>query len=43
MLMKFLVGKYDGKIPRERPRCGYGDDIKMDVGKIRWDSGTEFI
>jgi hypothetical protein len=31
-----LVGKPEGKRPLGRPRCGWVDNIKMDLGEIGW-------
>jgi hypothetical protein len=30
------VGKPKGKRPLGRPRCGWEDDIKMNLGEIVW-------
>jgi transcription termination factor 2 len=32
-----LVGKQEGKRPLGRPRCGWVDNIKMDLREIGWD------
>jgi hypothetical protein len=37
-----LVGKPEGKIPLERPRCRWEDGIKMDLREIGW-GGVEWI
>jgi hypothetical protein len=39
---RILVGKPEGKRPLGVCKCRWEDDIKMDVGRIRW-SGTEWI
>jgi hypothetical protein len=31
---RILVGKLEGKRPLERPRCGWVDNIKVDVREI---------
>jgi hypothetical protein len=31
---RILVGKPEGKRPLGRPRCGWVDNIKMDLGGI---------
>jgi hypothetical protein len=31
------VGKSERKIPLGRPRCRWVDNIKTDLGEIRWD------
>jgi hypothetical protein len=33
---KILFGKSKGKRPLGRPRCGQGDNIKMDLREIVW-------
>jgi hypothetical protein len=30
------VGKPEGKRPLGRPRCGWVDIIRMDLGEVRW-------
>jgi hypothetical protein len=37
-----LVGKQEGKRPLRRPRCRWVDNIKIDLGKIRW-GGMDWI
>jgi hypothetical protein len=37
-----LVGKPDGKTPLGRPRCGWVDNIKMDLVGIEW-GGLDWI
>jgi hypothetical protein len=39
---KILFGKSKGKRPLGRPRCGQGDNIKMDLREIVW-SGVHYI
>jgi hypothetical protein len=39
---RVLVGKPEGKRPLERPRRGWEDGIKMDLGEIGW-GGVEWI
>jgi hypothetical protein len=39
---RIMVGKPEGKRPLGRPRRRWGDNIKMDLGKIRWD-GVDWI
>jgi hypothetical protein len=39
---RILVGKPEGKRPRERPRHGRVDNIKMDLREIVWD-GMDWI
>jgi hypothetical protein len=39
---RILVGKPEGKKPLGRPRCGWVDNIKMDLREIGWD-GMDFI
>jgi hypothetical protein len=36
------VGKPEGKRPLERPRCRWVDNIKIDLGEIRW-GGVHWI
>jgi hypothetical protein len=31
-----LVGKPEGKRPLIRPRCGWEDNIRMDLGETEW-------
>jgi hypothetical protein len=35
-IYRILVGKPDGKRPLGRPRSRWVDNIKMDLGEIRW-------
>jgi hypothetical protein len=37
-----LVGKPEGKRPLGRPRCGWVDNIKIDLREIGWD-GMDWI
>jgi hypothetical protein len=37
-----LVGRPEGKRPPGRPRRRWADNIKMDLGEIRW-GGMEWI
>jgi hypothetical protein len=39
---RILVGNPEGKIPLERPRCRWVDNIKMDLREIGWD-GMDWI
>jgi hypothetical protein len=39
---RLLVGKPEGKRPLERPRRGWVDNIKMDLGDMGW-GGVEWI
>jgi hypothetical protein len=39
---RILVGKPEGKRPLGRPRRRWVDNIKMDLGEIRWD-GRDLI
>jgi hypothetical protein len=39
---RILVGKPEGKRPLGRPRRGWVDHIKMDLGGIEWD-GMDWI
>jgi hypothetical protein len=39
---RILVGKPEGKRPLERPRCGWVDNIKMDLREIGW-GGMDLI
>jgi hypothetical protein len=32
-----LVGKPEGKRPLGRPRCRWEDNIRMDLGEMRWE------
>jgi hypothetical protein len=31
-----LVGKPEGKKPLDRPKCGWKDNIKIDLAEIWW-------
>jgi hypothetical protein len=33
---RLLVGKPEGKRPLERPRRRWVDNIRMDLGEVRW-------
>jgi hypothetical protein len=33
---RLLVGKPEGKRPRERPRRRWVDNIRMDLGEVEW-------
>jgi hypothetical protein len=33
---RLLVGKSEGRRPLGRPRRGWLDDIRMDLGEVRW-------
>jgi hypothetical protein len=33
---RLLVGKPEGKKPLGRPRCGWVDNIRMDLGEVGW-------
>jgi hypothetical protein len=39
---RILVGKPEGKRPLGRPRRRWEDNIRMDVGEIRW-GGMDWI
>jgi hypothetical protein len=39
---RLLVGKPEGKRPLGRPRCGWVDNIKMDLLEIGW-GGVDWI
>jgi hypothetical protein len=39
---RLLEGKPEEKRPLGRPRCGLVDNIKMDLGEIRW-GGMDWI
>jgi hypothetical protein len=39
---RLLVGKPTGKRPLGRPRCRWVDNIKMDLGEMRW-GGVDWI
>jgi hypothetical protein len=39
---RVLVGKPEGKRPRERPRSRWEDGIKMDLRKIAWEVWSGF-
>jgi hypothetical protein len=34
---KILVGRPEGKRPRGRRTCRWEDNIRMDLGQIRWE------
>jgi hypothetical protein len=34
---RLLVGKPEGKRPLGRPRRGWVDNIRMDLGEVGWD------
>jgi hypothetical protein len=36
------MGKPEGRRPQGRPRCKWADNIKMDLGEIRW-GGADWI
>jgi hypothetical protein len=38
-----LVGKPEGRRPLGRPRRRWEDNIKMDLGEVRWGAWTESI
>jgi hypothetical protein len=40
---RVLVGKPEGKRPLGRPRRRWEDGIKMDLRKISWGGGVEWI
>jgi hypothetical protein len=40
---RVLVGRAEGKRPRERPRRRWEDGIKMDLREIGWGGGVEWI
>jgi hypothetical protein len=42
MAYRILVGKPEGKRPLGRPRRGWVDNIKMDLGEIGW-CGMDWI
>jgi hypothetical protein len=42
MHISILVGKPERKRPVRRPRCGWDDNIKMDLREIGW-GGVEWI
>jgi hypothetical protein len=33
---RLLVGNPEGRKPPERPRCGWVDNIRMDLGEVGW-------
>jgi hypothetical protein len=33
---RLLMGKPEGKRPQGRPRCMWMDNIRMDLGEVRW-------
>jgi hypothetical protein len=33
---RLLIGKSEGKRSLGRPRCRWVDNIRMDLGKVRW-------
>jgi hypothetical protein len=39
---RILVGKPEGKIPLERPRCRWVDHIQIDLREIGW-GGMDWI
>jgi hypothetical protein len=39
---RILVGKPEGKRPLGRPRCGWVDNIKINLGEREWD-GMDWI
>jgi hypothetical protein len=39
---RILVGKPEGKMPLERPRCRWEDNMKMELREIGW-SGMDWI
>jgi hypothetical protein len=39
---RLLVRKQEGKRPLGGPRCRWVDNIKMDLGKVRW-GGVDWI
>jgi hypothetical protein len=39
---RLLVGKPEGKRPLGRPRRRWVDNIRMDLGEVRWD-GVDWI
>jgi hypothetical protein len=40
---RILVGKPEGKRPLGRPRCRWGDNIKIDLREREWDVRTGSI
>jgi hypothetical protein len=36
---RILVGNPEGKVPLERPRCRWVNNIKIDFREIGWDGG----
>jgi hypothetical protein len=41
-VLRLLVGKLEEKIPLGRPRHRWVDNIKMDLGEIKW-GGVDWI
>jgi hypothetical protein len=39
---RLLVGKPEGKRLLGRPRCGWVDNIRMDLGEVEW-GGVDWI
>jgi hypothetical protein len=39
---RLLIGKPEGRRPLGRPRCSWVDNIKMELGEMRW-SGVDWI
>ena len=39
----FLVGKPEGKRALGRPRCRWGDNIKIDLQEAGWGEGMDWI
>ena len=37
-----LVGKPEGKRPLGRPRCGWVDNIRMDLQEVMWVYGLDW-
>ena len=33
---RFWMGKTEGKGPLGRPRCGWEDNVKMDIQEVGW-------
>jgi hypothetical protein len=40
---RLLVGKPEGKKPLERPRRRWVDNIRIDLGEVRWVVWTGFV
>jgi hypothetical protein len=38
---RFLAGKPEGKRPLGRPRRGWEDGIRMDLGRLAWGCGLD--